>query len=76
MTADLPPYSGPLAKCPKCLERDAGTEWHPDSYQLSPWGQIAHTAGMPSDGPGWLLRRCARCRYPWAEATEDVRVGA
>lgn len=76
MTA-LPDYSGPMPRCIKCGGVQADTEWHPHTYALSPWGQITHTPMLADTGePGWLLRRCSRCRYQWAEATEDARVQA
>lgn len=73
----LPPYSGPVSKCAKCAHGTADTEWMPSHVTINRWGQVHDTGhqGIGEAEPGWLLRRCGRCRYGWAEATEDARVG-
>jgi hypothetical protein len=37
----LPAYSGPCAKCPKCNNGQADTEWQPSDNELTPYGREA-----------------------------------
>lgn len=73
MTA-LPGFTGDLVTCPKCAARGASTEWMPPHCSLSPYGQVEQRQQQTSErhAGGWLLRRCVRCRFPWAEACTDT----
>lgn len=72
-----PAYTGDEVCCPKCHHTGADTEWQPTGALLTVWGQLINQSrGCESGEPGWLLRTCGRCRYRWAEATEDGRMQA
>jgi len=69
------PYSGDDCVCPKCLHQGADTEWQPSNVEITTWGRLLDRGTLSQSAePGWLLRTCQRCRYLWAEATEDAQV--
>lgn len=73
---DLPAYTGPEGKCPKCGEYGGRTEWHWAGGVLAPekmarreppCKDIEDLASFGGEGEH-LCRLCPNCGYGWVEA--------
>jgi hypothetical protein len=74
---DLPAYSGPGGRCPKCGVDGIQTEWHNSSKWVSgrqkvPCCAPCHDLGR--DEGEHLCRGCGDCGYGWAEACVQTNV--
>lgn len=73
---DLPAYTGPNVKCPKCEVGKVRTTFHASGRtvdQKTPRGEYWECAN--SRIGQHLCRDCPNCGYAWAEACADSRDG-
>lgn len=72
MTAQLPPFSGPDALCPKCLRRNASSEYRTDLARITFADAELHLVTTHGGGSECLLRRCQGCGWAWLEQCADA----
>lgn len=58
MSGEMPPYSGPDARCPTCGQQSCWTRHRPDMHFDAPCGASGEH----------LDRGCRNCGYEWPEA--------
>lgn len=67
---EMKPFSQ-KSKCRKCGSKEVAAHWHgPLGFGIERWNDLHRVADLPeSDKVDFILRRCERCHFQWAEKT-------